>query len=311
MNAKNEFKTRASLLVLLFILMIPFGTLAQTIRLSGQVTDTANEPIIGASIKEKGTNRGVISDINGNFSLNVSPQAILTISYVGDITQEVPVNGKDELHITLQENNELLDEVVVVGYGTLKKSDMTGAISSVNADELTKRTTTNPAEALQGKVAGVSIKKSSGAAGAGVQVRIRGIKSFGGTSPLWIIDGFPGDIDTVNPQDILSMEILKDGAAAAIYGSIAANGVIIVTTKNGTKNEGIKVDFNTYVSVTGIAKQMEMLNAAEYKEVHRQMFQNYMDQYPTDTKIKMPAFVTKDTGIDTDWQDAILRNGLS
>lgn len=272
MNAKNEFKTRASLLVLLFILMIPFGTLAQTIRLSGQVTDTANEPIIGASIKEKGTNRGVITDFNGNFTLNVSPQAILTISYVGYITQEVPVNGKNELHITLQENNELLDEVVVVGYGTLKKSDMTGAISSVNADELTKRTTTNPAEALQGKVAGVSIKKSSGAAGAGVQVRIRGIKSFGGTSPLWIIDGFPGDIDTVNPQDILSMEILKDGAAAAIYGSIAANGVIIVTTKNGTKNEGIKVDFNTYVSVTGIAKQMEMLNAAEYKEVHRQMF---------------------------------------
>ena len=311
MNAKNEFKTRASLLVLLFILMIPFGTLAQTIRLSGQVTDTANEPIIGASIKEKGTNRGVITDFNGNFTLNVSPQAILTISYVGYITQEVPVGGKNELHITLQENNELLDEVVVVGYGTLKKSDMTGAISSVNADELTKRTTTNPAEALQGKVAGVSIKKSSGAAGAGVQVRIRGIKSFGGTSPLWIIDGFPGDIDTVNPQDILSMEILKDGAAAAIYGSIAANGVIIVTTKNGTKNEGIKVDFNTYVSVTGIAKQMEMLNAAEYKEVHRQMFQNYMDQYPTDTKIKMPAFVTKDTGIDTDWQDAVLRSGLS
>ena len=133
MNAKNEFKTRASLLVLLFILMIPFGTLAQTIRLSGQVTDTANEPIIGASIKEKGTNRGVITDFNGNFTLNVSPQAILTISYVGYLTQEVTVDGKNELHITLQENNELLDEVVVVGYGTLKKSDMTGAISSVNA----------------------------------------------------------------------------------------------------------------------------------------------------------------------------------
>lgn len=156
-------------------------------------------------------------------------------SYIGYTTQQIVYNGQPYLEVRLSEDAEKLNEVIVVGYGTMKKSDLTGAISSVNVEELTSRATTNPAEALQGKVSGVSIQKNGGNAGAGISVKIRGVKSFGNNEPLYIIDGFPGDISNVNPQDIAAMEVLKDGAAAAIYGSTAANGVIMVTTKNGKK----------------------------------------------------------------------------
>lgn len=310
MSKTNYFKERIALLILLFAFMAPLGVLAQNIQLTGLVTDAANEPIIGASVVEKGTTNGVITDFNGNFTLNVPAQATLIISYVGYASQEIPVNGRSNIKVILKEDTEMLDEVVVVGYGTMKKSDMTGAISSVDVDDLVKRTTTNPAEALQGKIAGVNIMKAGGNAGAGVQVKIRGVKTFGDNQPLYIIDGFPGDIENVNPQDIQSMEVLKDGAAAAIYGSVAANGVIIVTTKNGKKGD-MKIDFSTYVSFTSVAKKLELLNAEEYKSVHQQMYQNYMIQKPEDDKIKMPAFVNKETGIDTDWQDAMLRGGVS
>ena len=148
--------------------------------------------------------------------------------------------------------------------------------------------------------------KAGGNAGAGVQVKIRGVKTFGDNQPLYIIDGFPGDIENVNPQDIQSMEVLKDGAAAAIYGSVAANGVIIVTTKNGKKGD-MKIDFSTYVSFTSVAKKLELLNAEEYKSVHKQMYQNYMNQYPDDTKVTMPAFVNKNKGIDTNWPATSLK----
>ena len=167
MSKKNYFKERIMLLILLFAFMTPFGALAQTIQLTGLVTDAANEPIIGASVVEKGTTNGVITDFDGNFALSVSPKATIIISYVGYATQEVPVNGKTNIRVTLKEDTEMLDEVVVVGYGTMKKSDMTGAISSVDVDDLVKRTTTNPAEALQGKIAGVNIMKAGGNAGAG------------------------------------------------------------------------------------------------------------------------------------------------
>lgn len=296
-------------LVLLFFFMFPVLGFAQTIEISGTVLDSGKTPIIGASVLEKGTTNGIITDIDGNFTLSVSPNGVLSISYVGYQTQEIPINGKTVFNITLKEDNELLDEVIVVGYGTMKKSDMTGAISSVDVEELTKRATTNPAEALQGKIAGVNIMKAGGNAGAGVSVKIRGVKSFGDNEPLYIIDGFPGDINNVNPSDIQSMEVLKDGAAAAIYGSVAANGVVIITTKNGKKGD-TKIDFNTYLSFTNVAKKLELLNAAEYKQVHKQMFENYIADNPG-TDVTMPAFVTNESSIDTDWQDAMMRKGLS
>ncbi len=324
MSKSNYFKERAALLLFFFAFMLPISALAQAIRLTGNVTDATGESIIGASVLEKGTTNGVITDIDGNFALNVSPNATIIISYVGYAAQEIPLNGRNTLKVVLKEDTEMLDEVVVIGYGTMKKSDMTGAISSVDVEELSKRTTTNPAEALQGKIAGVNIMKSGGNAGAGVQVKIRGVKTFGDNEPLYIIDGFPGDINSVNPQDIQAMEVLKDGAAAAIYGSVAANGVIIVTTKNGKKGE-TKIDFSAYVSMTDVAKKLDLLNADQYKKVHTQMYENWnshvenhKSQYDAENKgvwkqqlLELEPYMTKNTGIDTDWQNAMLRTGLS
>ena len=166
MSKSNYYKERVIQLLLFFAFMLPIGALAQNnIQLTGTVTDTTGETVIGASVLEKGTTNGVITDIDGNFSLSVSPNATIIISYVGYAAQEIPLNGRQSLKIILKEDTETLDEVVVIGYGTMKKSDMTGAISSVDTEELTKRATTNPAEALQGKIAGVNIMKSGGNAG--------------------------------------------------------------------------------------------------------------------------------------------------
>lgn len=310
MNYKPHVRSAVTLFVLLITLLTPLGAFAQSIQLQGTVTDPSGEPIIGASIIEKGTTNGLITDFDGNFTLNVSPQGTLIISYVGYKNEEIAVNGRNSIKVILKEDALMLEETIVIGYGTMKKSDMTGAISSVDVDELGKRTTTNPAEALQGKIAGVNIMKSGGNAGAGVQVKIRGVKTFGDNQPLYIIDGFPGDIENVNPQDIASMEVLKDGAAAAIYGSVAANGVIIITTKNGKKGE-TKVDFSTYFSFTDAAKKLDMLNADGYKKVHRQMYDNYNAYANEDNQKGLPVYLTKDSDINTNWQNAMLRSGLS
>lgn len=310
MSKKSYFKQRIILLILFFVFMTPLGVLAQNIQLTGLVTDVANEAIIGASIVEKGTTNGIITDFDGNFTLNVPANSTIVISYVGYATQEIAVNGRNHIKVVLKEDTEMLDEVIVVGYGTMKKSDMTGAISSVDTEELVKRATTNPAEALQGKIAGVNIMKAGGNAGAGISVKIRGVKSFGDNEPLYIIDGFPGDINSINPVDIQSMEVLKDGAAAAIYGSVAANGVVIITTKNGKKGE-THIDFNTYLSVTDIAKRMEFVNAEQYKSVIKSMFDNYNMYADEKNQLSIPAYCTTNTGIDTNWQDEMMRTGLS
>ena len=308
MSKKYVQLQRVFLLTLLITCLVPLYSLAQTIQLTGTVTDTKGETLIGASVLEKGTTNGCITDIDGNFSLTVAPNATMVISYVGYVAQEVLLKGQKVLKVTLKDDAEMLDEVVVIGYGTMKKSDMTGAISSVDVDQLSSRATTNPAEALQGKIAGVNIQKAGGYAGAGVQVKIRGIKSFGNNEPLYVIDGFPGDISTVSPQDIESMEVLKDGAAAAIYGSVAANGVIIVTTKNGKKGD-MKIDFSSYLNFTKVAKTMDVLNSSEYIQVHKQMYDNYNKYAPE--QANYPAYITTPSSIDTDWQDAVLQNGLA
>lgn len=308
MNQKTNLK---SAVVFLFLLLSLFtGSLyAQSIQLKGSVMDANNEPVIGASVLEKGTTNGIVTDFDGNFTLSVNSKSTLVFSYVGYVTQEIPLNGRHTLKVVMKEDALMLEETVVIGYGVMKKSDMTGAISSVDVEELSKRTTTNPAEALQGKIAGVNIQKAGGNAGAGVQVKIRGVKTFGSNEPLYIIDGFPGDIENVNPQDIASMEVLKDGAAAAIYGSVAANGVVIITTKNGKKGE-TKVDFSTYLSVTEVAKQLDLLNAEEYKSVHKQMYENWNKQKPGEA-VTLPDYIGKNTGVNTDWQDQMLRSGLA
>lgn len=296
----------------LFLLALVFPVLgfAQTIQVKGTVVDATGMSVIGASVLEKGTTNGVITDIDGNFQLQVSPNGTLQISYVGFQTQELPVNNQTVFNVTLKEDSEMLEEVVVVGYGVMKKSDMTGAISSVKSEDLMKRATTSATEALQGKVAGVSILKSGGNAGAGVSVKIRGIKTMGDNEPLYIIDGYPGDINAINPQDIESMEILKDGAAAAIYGSVAANGVIIVTTKNGKKGE-TKVTFNTYLTFNSAAKTNEMLDADGWLKVNQMMYENAGEPLPNYIIKDGKGGLQNPTGYNTNWQDQVLRNAMS
>lgn len=284
----------------------------QSVTVTGNIKDVDNQPIIGAAVVEAGNpSHGTITDFDGNFSLSgLSANSVLQISYVGMRRQEIALNGRTSINLVMESDTELLDEVVVIGYGTLKKSDLTGAISSVDMGELGKRTTTNPAEALQGKVSGVNVQKSGGNAGSGVQIKIRGVKTFGDNNPLYIIDGFPGDIDNVNPQDIESMEILKDGAAAAIYGSIAANGVVLITTKRGKKGTPV-VEFSSYLSRTEVSKSLELLNGKEYQKVHKLMYDNWNNYASEKNKVTLPPYVTNNSNVDTDWQDAMLRNGLA
>jgi TonB-linked SusC/RagA family outer membrane protein len=278
--------------------------------ITGKVVDINGEPIIGANIVEVGTTNGTVTDIDGNFSLDVAEDAVIRISYIGYMDQQINTKGKTNFNIVLQEDIKALEEVVVVGYGTMRKSDLTGAISSVDREKISKRNTYNLSEALQGQVAGINIQKFGGNAGAGLQMKIRGVKTFGDNEPLYIIDGFPGDINNVSPQDILSMEILKDAAAAAIYGSRAANGVVLITTKGGEKGD-VRVEFNSYLSVTNIAKKLELLNASEYRDVHRQMYENWNMFASSEDQIPLPPYITKESDVDTDWQGAMQRNGLA
>lgn len=303
----GSFLRMATLLVLLCLL--PAFGFAQSVNVKGVVYDETGIPAMGVNILKKGTTEGTITDLDGNFEIAVQKGDVLVFSYIGYVTQEITYNGQPKLEVKLQEDSEKLDEVVVIGYGTMKKSDVTGAISSVNVEELASRATTNPAEALQGKVSGVNILKTGGNAGSSVSVKIRGVKSFGDNDPLYIIDGFPGDISTVNPQDIASMEVLKDGAAAAIYGSVAANGVVMITTKNGKKGE-LKVDLNAYLSATKVANQLELLDANGYVQVHKQMYDNYNLQYP-DSPVEYPGYITNPGSVNTDWQDQMFRSGLA
>jgi TonB-linked SusC/RagA family outer membrane protein len=263
-----------------------------------------NMPLPGATVLIKGTTNGTVTDLDGKFTLDAPEGATLIISFIGMITKEVPVQSNTEMVIEICPDHVGLDEVVVVGYGTMKKSDLTGAVASVKAEELGKVATTNPAEALQGKVAGVSITKIGGAPGGGVDIKIRGVGTFGNNKPLVVIDGIKGDLSYVNQDDIESVEVLKDGAAAAIYGSEAANGVLLITTKKGKKGE-IKVDFNGYTSITNPINTFDLLDAEGYKKVHTAMYQNAGEDLP---QYLGSDYVNKH---NTSWIDEVMRQGLA
>lgn len=269
--------------------------------IKGTITDNKGEPIIGASVVVKGSTNGTITDMDGKFEIKAGTGQTLQVTYLGYLAKDIKVGNQKDYTIALAEDQQVLDEIVVVGYGTMKKSDLTGAVSSVDTKDLATKGTSNPAEALQGKVAGVNILKSGGRAGDGVSVKIRGVNTFGSNEPLYIIDGFPGEITTVNPNDIESIEILKDAAAAAIYGSVAANGVIIITTKNGTLDK-VQVDISSYVTARSIANKLEMLDANGYVEVHKRMYEAAGE--------KLPGYVTAPGSYNTNWQDEVFRNGL-
>ncbi len=274
--------------------------------LRGKVLDKGGFPLPGVNVIIKGTSTGTITNTNGEYELRIeSEDQIIVFSFIGFEDQEVLTNNQTRIDITLIEESIGLNEVIAVGYGVQKKSDLTGAVASVKSEDLTKVASANPAEGLQGRVAGVNITKGNGApGGTGVSIKIRGIGTLGANSPLIVVDGFiGGDLNEINPNDIASMEILKDGAAAAIYGSRAANGVILVTTKRGKKGE-VQIDITSNVSAVNSINNFELLNGSQYINVHQMMYDNAGETLP---EYLTNGFVPK---ADTDWQDQVFRTGL-
>lgn len=238
-------------------------------KISGKVTDNNGDPVIGATVMEKGTTNGTITDFNGNFTINVADGAQLEVSYVGFKTQELKAVYGSNMAVTLKEDTEILDEVVVVGYGTQKKADLTGAVANISTDKLNTQSNVNIGQALQGKIAGVDIVSQGGAPGSGSRIMIRGIGTLNNASPLYVVDGmYMSNIDHINPNDIKSIDVLKDASSAAIYGSRAANGVIIVTTKSGSDTEGKPIiDFSANIGIQTPSKYLDMCNAEEWARV--------------------------------------------
>ena len=265
----------------------------QTRTVSGQIVDSKGESIIGANIVEKGNNaNGTITDFDGKFTLKVAPNSTLVISYIGYKTIEIKASEVKAGHaITLQENAEMMDEVVVIGYGTQRKGDVTSAISSVKAEDFTVGKVGDAADLIKGKVAGLSIAKGSGDPNSTSTIRLRGVISVNGsTTPLILIDGVEGDLSTVAPENIASIDVLKDASAAAIYGTRGANGVIIITTKTGHRGERATVNYSGYVSASQFGKKLEFMTAEDVRAGKT----NFTDQ-----------------GYDTDWLDAISRTGFT
>lgn len=279
------------LFLLLTLLSFSLTALAQQ-KVTGKVKDSSGEPVIGASVVVKGNNTmGTITDFDGNFMLDVPAKSVLVISYIGYVTQEVPTAGKNSLEIVLKEDTKTLDEVVVIGYGTQRKGDVTSSVASVKADNFVKGAVKDVGQLIQGKVAGLAITNPNGDPTGSTQIRLRGTNTIGGanTAPLVLIDGIPGELGTVAPEDVESVDVLKDGSAAAIYGTCGTNGVILITTKQAKGVDINQVEYNGYVSTSLIAKKLDMLNADEFRTL-------YPDQ---------------DHGADTDWIDEISRTPVS
>ena len=270
----------------------------QTKKVSGKVVDAAG-PVIGASILEKGTSNGTVTDLDGNYSLNVGPNATLVISYVGFQTKEVRVGNESLIDVTLEEDNTNLDEVVVIGYGVQKKKLVTGATVQVKGEDIAKLNTTNALEAMQSSSPGVQITQSSTQPGKGYKVYIRGIGTTGNASPLYVIDGVAGgSLDGINPADIESIDVLKDAASAAIYGARAANGVILVTTKQGKAGK-IELSYNGAIGWSNAYKRPQLLNAQQYMTI--------IDEYTFNTsgqKMDWAGFVPRDilSKVDNGWE---------
>lgn len=303
------WKPCAALLALIFILFLSFGrssAFAQdaSFEVSGTISSAVNsETLPGANIRIKGTTTGAVSDMNGNFTISVpSSNAVLQVSSIGYVSQEITVGNRTTLNISLAPDITSLSEVVVVGYGTQERAKVTGAISSVTAEDLTQLAVPSLASALQGRAAGVSIT-NSGAPGAGPQVRIRGIGTVGDNDPLYVIDGVPaGGLNQINTNDIASIEILKDASAAAIYGSRAANGVVLITTKKGTIGLP-QVSVSSYVGVQTAWKKLDLLNRDQYLDFGRDLLTNKGDAIP-----QRFSNLGEFANIDTDWQDEMFRS---
>ncbi|WP_288602930.1 TonB-dependent receptor [uncultured Phocaeicola sp.] len=277
----------------------------QAKTVTGTVTDVSGEPIIGANIRIKGTTTGTITDIDGNFSIEAEPQSVIEVSYIGYFTQETVINNQKSIRFLLKEDTKTLDEVVVIGYGVQKKADLTGSVANINTEKLNTQSNANIGQALQGKIAGVDIVSQGGAPGSGTRIMVRGIGTLNNASPLYIVDGmYMNSIDHINPNDIASIDVLKDASSAAIYGSRAANGVIIVTTKEGSNTEGKPIiDLSVNLGISTASKFLDMLDAkgwAEVTTIARQAIGKPALDMATDLANKP----------DNDWQDIMFRPAL-
>ena len=286
--------------LLLLLCLIPLCSIAQNIMVKGIVKDNFGEPVIGANVTEKGTTNGMITDLDGNFSLTVQKNATLVISYIGYVTQEIAIKGNTNLNIILKEDSKALEEVVVIGYGTARKSDVTGSIASVGGDKLQEMPSTNITYALQNRVAGVDMTQTSSQPGATMQIRIRGTRSLTASNdPLVVLDGIPfmGNLSDINPGDIKSMDILKDASSTAIYGSRGANGVILITTNRGAQGTPAKFTYNGYVGAKSVFSKYPMMDGPKYAEMRKYAgkFENSLDE---------------SDDMNTDWQDLLYRTGM-
>ena len=268
----------------------------QTIKVKGQVVDQDGEPLIGATVKVKGSQTGAVTDFDGNFTIDAASNATLVISYVGFKDREIAVRGRAVIDkIQMESDSQVLDQLVVVGYGTQKKADLTGSVSIVNAEELKRVSNSNISTMLEGKVAGVQIT-SDGQPGADPSVRIRGIGSFGSTAPLYVVDGVPmgTTIRDFSPNDIETIQVLKDASAGAIYGSRAANGVVIITTKSGKKDQPLKVDYKGYFGIDKISSSVyDVMDASQYSQYLGMACANSMTVSTISRTVQTPTGSTK------------------
>ena len=303
-----------SIYVLLLGLFLSIGAFAQQITIKGLVKDATGEPVIGASVLVKGTTNGVVTDLDGNFQLTAHKGDLIVISFIGYKTQELP--AAPSLNVILKDDAQLLQDVVVIGYGSVKKSDLSGSVVAIKAEEMNKGAITSPQELIQGKVPGLFVAPGDGQPGAGATLRVRGGASLNASNdPLIVIDGIPVSNDaapgtpnalaTINPNDIETFTVLKDASATAIYGSRASNGVIIITTKKGT-NDRVKVSYQGTFTAKDPYKRVKTLSAEAFREV-------VSNQYPVGTALgnDAAALLNQYPTQSTDWQDAIFQTGLS
>ncbi|MDR0505434.1 MAG: TonB-dependent receptor [Dysgonamonadaceae bacterium] len=318
MNIMKNISQQKMIRLLCLFFLFPVLSYAQTISVSGVVRDEGGETLPGVSISIPGTNNGAISDVDGKYVVNVASNGKLSFSYIGYLSQTIDVNGRKVINIVLREDTKTLDEIVVVGYGTMKKSDLTGAVTSVKADAIQKSVPTSIDQVLQGRAAGVQVQQSSGIPGAVATIKIRGVNSLNATTePIYVIDGVviegggydatsinSNPIASINPADIVSMDILKDASATAIYGSRASNGVIMITTKRGQKGDAT-INYTGYIGAQQIPKHLDVLDLQQYA-AHR----NVQADYPGGPS-KNTAFVRPDLlGMGTDWQKELFNDAL-
>jgi len=288
---------KESIMLLIFSMLFSLTAISQETEVTGFVTDARDgSPLIGVNVIVKGTTTGVVTNIDGYYTISTAENSTLVFSYLGYENVEQEVAGRKTINVQLAEAFKSLEEIIVIGYGTQKKSDRTGAVTHVKSEELNQGVLTDPIQALQGKAAGVMITKKGGDPNSGFSIKIRGATGLvTGTSPLYVVDGIPGiDPTTIASEDIESFNILKDASAAAIYGSRGANGVVIITTKRGDSQKGNQIDFNSYVSTDFVAKRLDLMSASQIRQ--------YVQDYNLD-------FV--DGGGNVDWQEEIYRPGTS